>query len=129
RAVAHRRRAPPAGGYPWLHLRRICQSLAKFTRSILSPVIKSLVARTRPGGRALARFVLIARQGENHRSRRLLMKKSILWASSLLALALTAGSVQFTPTLRAQSQSQPPSAQQQPEQTQSRTFVGQIVQA
>jgi hypothetical protein len=57
------------------------------------------------------------------------MKKSILWASPLLALALTAGSVQFTPTLRAQSQSQPPSAQQQPEQTQSRTFVGQVVQA
>jgi hypothetical protein len=56
------------------------------------------------------------------------MKKTTLWVS-LLALGLTTGLVQFTPTLHAQSQSQPPSAQPQPEQKQSRTFVGQIVQA
>jgi hypothetical protein len=52
------------------------------------------------------------------------MKFKNLWATSLaLGIALAVG--QFTPTLQAQSQSQPPSAQQDQKKTQ--TYVGKIV--
>ena len=44
----------------------------------------------------------------------------------LIALGLAVGSVQFAPALRAQTQAKDPSTQQQ---TQARTFVGQVVQA
>src|SRR5207249_8280561 len=54
------------------------------------------------------------------------MKRSMLWAS-LVALVLTAASAQFR--LQAQSQTPPSAAQQEPQQGQARTFVGQIVQA
>ena len=56
------------------------------------------------------------------------MKRNVLWAG-VLTLALSAGLVYFSPALHAQSQTQPPAAQQQPDPNQSRTFVGQIVQA
>src|SRR5690242_21043630 len=56
------------------------------------------------------------------------MRISVFW-SLFLALVLTAGFAQFAPSLHAQSQSQPPLAQTPEDQKQSRTFVGQIVQA
>ena len=54
------------------------------------------------------------------------MKMRNLWAA-LSALGIVLASAQFTPALRAQSESQAPSAQQ--DQQKSETFVGKIVKA
>jgi len=56
------------------------------------------------------------------------MKQRTLWLG-LFALAVMVGLLTFTPTVRAQSQAQQPSTQQQPSQQQSRTFVGEVVKA
>ncbi len=61
------------------------------------------------------------------------MRRNV-FSAGLLALFLAVAFCPFTPTLRAQSQSQDPNAQQpqgqeQPEQQKSETFVGQIVKA
>lgn len=56
------------------------------------------------------------------------MKFKNLWVGSVaLGLALTGA--QLAPALHAQSQSEPPSAQQQPNEHKSETFVGQVVKA
>jgi hypothetical protein len=54
------------------------------------------------------------------------MKKRNLWAASS-ALGIVLASAQFSPILQGQSQSPPPSAQQ--DQQKSQTFVGKIVKA
>jgi hypothetical protein len=54
------------------------------------------------------------------------MKLTNLWAA-LLTLGLVLALPQLTPTLRAQSESQAPSAQQ--DQQKSQTFVGKIIKA
>ena len=56
------------------------------------------------------------------------MKHRTLWLG-LLLVAFMAGCLTFTRDVRAQSQNQPPTTQQQPGQQQSRTFVGEIVKA
>jgi hypothetical protein len=56
------------------------------------------------------------------------MKQRTLWLG-LLVVAVMVGLLTFTPAVRAQSQRQQPSTQQEPSQQQSRTFVGQIVKA
>ncbi len=60
------------------------------------------------------------------------MKRNTL-SAGLLALAFAAAFCQFNPSLHAQSQSQDPSAQQEPDQQQpdqkAATFIGQIVKA
>ena len=52
------------------------------------------------------------------------MKIRNLWAASS-ALGIVLASAQFTPVLKGQSQSQPPSAQQDQQKTQ--VFVGKII--
>jgi hypothetical protein len=54
------------------------------------------------------------------------MKRNHFWSASL-ALGLALGFAQITPTVRAQSQSQPPNTAQ--EQQKSQTFVGKIIKA
>ena len=56
------------------------------------------------------------------------MKQRTIWAGLLLAAAVVGISL-FPPAVPAQSQSQPPTAQQEPSQQKSRTFVGEIVKA
>jgi len=56
------------------------------------------------------------------------MKQRTLWLG-LLLVAVMMGALTFAPAVRAQSQSQPPTAQQEPSQQKSRTFVGEIVKA
>jgi hypothetical protein len=55
-------------------------------------------------------------------------KKGTLWLG-LSALVLAVGLSPFIPSVRAQSQDKPPSAQQQADQQKSNSFVGQIVKA
>ena len=56
------------------------------------------------------------------------MRQRILWLGLLLVAAM-AGLLTFTPAVRAQSQSQPPTSQQEPSQQKSRMFVGEVVKA
>ena len=56
------------------------------------------------------------------------MRQRILWLGLLLVAAMV-GLLTFTPAVRAQSQSQPPTAQQEPGQQKGRTFVGEVVKA
>jgi len=56
------------------------------------------------------------------------MKRMNLLAGSL-GLGLVLACSQFTPVVRAQTPSQDPRAQPQPDQQKSRTFVGQVVKA
>jgi hypothetical protein len=55
-------------------------------------------------------------------------KKGTLWLG-LPALVLAVGLSPFIPTVRAQTQDKPPSAQQPDQQQKSNSFVGQIVKA
>ena len=52
------------------------------------------------------------------------MKRNHLWAAAPLAIGLALGPLQFTSTLRAQSQT-PPAAQEDQEKTQ--VFVGKVI--
>ena len=56
------------------------------------------------------------------------MRQRTLWLGLLLVAAMV-GLLTFAPAVRAQSQNQPPAAQQAPSQQQGRTFVGEIVKA
>ena len=56
------------------------------------------------------------------------MKQRTLWAGLFLVAAMMGISL-LPPAVHAQSQSQPPAAQQQPSQQQSRTFLGEVVKA
>jgi hypothetical protein len=76
--------------------------------------------------------VQAAKWGNNRPIEEDQMKRNSLWAG-LMALAFAVVLTQFTSAPRAQSQSQDPSVQQgdqqQPDQRQAQTFVGQIVRA
>jgi len=60
------------------------------------------------------------------------MKRFYSWATPL-ALGVALGAVQFTPVLRAQSQSQPPPSQSAPagqdDQQKAQVFVGKVIKA